>query len=213
MFRNVWQYAKSLVIILAIYFTLGLIFRLPEVSISALLLVSGAIYFFRDPLRRPDVDDDQAIISPADGTITRIQHLDHCEYLEAPAIQISIFLSLLDVHVQRAPYAGTIQYIHYQPGTFKPAFLSHADTNEANSIGIKTRHGKIMVKQMTGILARRIVCLVKPEQTVTLGEKLGLIKFGSRVDVFLPINVMVHVRTRQKVRLGQTLIATWPTRK
>lgn len=205
---HAWQQARPIILLLLGAITLSL-FITSWLSLFLVLILVWLFYFFRDPIRNPESSDPLAILSPADGTITQINQLDHAPFLDGPSAQISIFLSIFDVHVQRAPYAGRVEYINYQPGTFKPAFLQHADTNESNSIGLNTIHGKLLIKQMTGILARRIVCIVKRGDKLSTNQKLGLIKFGSRVDIFLPHNTKLNVNIGQKVTTGQTVIANW----
>lgn len=121
-------------------------------------------------------------------------------------------MSLFDVHVQRAPYQGTVKFLHYQPGNFAPAFLSDTHQNEHNLVVLSTPYGAIGVKQIAGILARRIVCWPGVGDELKRGERLGLIKFGSRVDLLLPVNVEVLVSVGDQIYGGQTIVARWPER-
>ena len=121
------------------------------------------------------------ILAPADGRVMAIEQVDEPDFIQGRAWRISIFLSLFDVHVQRSPCAGVVQFLRYQSGDFVPAFLKEAQRNESNLIGLKTPHGQLAVKQIAGILARRIVCWAALGDELRSGQRLGLIKFGSRV--------------------------------
>jgi phosphatidylserine decarboxylase len=149
-------------------------------------------------------------LAPADGQVTAVELIEEPYYFKSQARRISVFLSLFDVHVQRSPYEGLVELLHYQSGHFAPAFLQDTQSNEANLIGLATPHGPIAVKQIAGILARRIICWPKPGDTLARGQRLGLIKFGSRVDLLLPPQVEVLVQVGQQVYSGQTLMARWP---
>jgi phosphatidylserine decarboxylase len=124
---------------------------------------------------------------------------------------VSIFLSVFDVHVNRAPVAGQVAEVRYQPGKFLPAFRPEAATmNEQNTLTLQAGQAQVVVKQIAGILARRIVCRVKPGDSLTAGERFGLIRFGSRVEVFIPQHFAVDVRLGQRVRGGETILASGP---
>jgi len=214
-----WREVKAIVIGLISLILVGLLSRQRWLVALATTLLSGVFYFFRDPERTPPFSPPESggdrggyndyLLSPADGRITSIQTVTEPHFMGGECQRITIFLSLFDVHVQRAPYQGVVKLLRYQSGSFAPAFLSQADDNEANLIGIETPRGPLAVKQMTGILARRIVCWVEPEQPVTLGQHLGLIKFGSRVDLFLPLTSHINVQIGQQVHGGQTIMARW----
>jgi phosphatidylserine decarboxylase len=130
-------------------------------------------------------------------------------FFKGAAQKISIFLSVFDVHVQRNPYQGQVRFLKYQPGSFAPAFLKDVEENEFNFIGLSTTNGPIGVKQISGILARRIVCWPKLGDELTTGRRLGLIRFGSRVDLFLPEEAEILIAPGQKVNGGQTIIGRW----
>lgn len=173
-----------------------------------LLLLVGN--FFRDPDRTPENAGANGLLAPADGRIRKIDEVDEPLFIGGKALRISIFLSVLDVHVQRSPCAGEVRALHYVPGRFVPAFSPAADENESNLVGLQTAHGPIAVTQMTGILARRIVCWSKVGDALLSGERFGLIKFGSRVDLYLPLDAQALVAVGRQVYGGQTVVARLP---
>jgi phosphatidylserine decarboxylase len=167
-------------------------------------------FFFRDPDRRVP-DDDDAVVSPADG---RVLVAGAPEPGGAPPgnwQQVSIFLSPLDVHVNRVPFGGTITRVEYVPGRFIPAYLPEsARENERNEIWIERDGRTVVARQLVGILARRIVCRVTAGDEVETGQRFGLMKFGSRMDVFVPLAAQLLVRVGDRVRGGETVIARLP---
>ena len=165
-----------------------------------LILCLFVAFFFRDPERRIP-DDPTVIVSPADGKVVEIlKQVDG-------TTRISIFLSLFDVHINRVPVDGIIESTQYTPGKFKPAFEPSASAeNERNTLVIDHGSYKIKVSQIAGILARRIVCWRKAGDHVHKGERFGLIKFGSRVDLFLPENVFPSVNKGDRVKGGSTIM-------
>jgi phosphatidylserine decarboxylase len=175
---------------------------------SAALIFLGlfVLYFFRDPNRAIPADPG-TVVSPADGHVVEIVD----EPLDAqPGHRVSIFLSIWDVHVQRAPVAGSIARVEYRPGRFLAAFRSRASTeNEQNVISISTPAGTLVFKQIAGAIARRVLCWKSEGETVSLGERVGMIRFGSRVDIWLPAKAEVVVRRGQKVRGGASILAKW----
>jgi len=161
-------------------------------------------FFFRDPRREPPTDPN-VVVAPADGKVTRVIALD--ENSEDSPTLVSIFLSPLDVHINRAPIPGTIRDVVYSPGKFLMATNKNASlVNEQNVLTIQNDRITVVCKQIAGILARRIVCWKKKGDDLTLGERFGLIKFSSRTDVVLPSNVSVTVVEGQRVRGGVTVI-------
>lgn len=176
-----------------------------------LLAFLFSFYFFRNPHRvcLPALNDPTVIVCPADGKIVDIrlvQNPDDSDY----AYVISIFLSPLDVHVTWSPVAGNITSVTYRPGTFSLAFLpKSSELNERNDMCIAHNGTHIRVRQIAGTIARRICCWVKPGDTVTAGHKIGMIRFGSRVDLFLPAHVRLSVGNGQRVYGGQTVIGRW----
>lgn len=163
-------------------------------------------YFFRDPERKIPVDP-RAIVSPADGHVVEIVD----EPLEGQrGRRISIFLSIWDVHIQRAPMAGRIISVIYKPGKFYAALRKAAsEKNEQNVITIQTPAGTLVFKQIAGAIARRVLCWKRVDDQVILGERVGMIRFGSRVDVWLPEAAEILVRRGQRVWGGASILAKW----
>ncbi len=176
--------------------------------LAGILLFLGifVLYFFRDPDRVAPASPD-AVVSPADGRVVEIVE----ESLEgAPGRRISIFLSVWDVHVNRSPVAGTIRRVDYKPGKFYAALRARASLeNEQNIIRVSTPHGDMVFKQIAGWIARRVLCWKAVGDTVQLGERIGMIRFGSRTDVWLPLAAEIVVKRGDCVRGGVTLLARW----
>jgi phosphatidylserine decarboxylase len=195
-------------------------FALPPLAAGALCLIPGwrllaailiflslfVFYFFRDPERTIPSSPD-AVVSPADGHVVQIAD----ELLNGVmGHRISIFLAIWDVHVQRAPVAGRIASVVYQPGKFYAAMRSSASVeNEQNIITIETPAGSLVFKQIAGAIARRVICWKSEGEIVSGGERLGLIRFGSRVDIWLPMQAEIVVQRGQKVKGGESLLAKW----
>jgi phosphatidylserine decarboxylase len=174
-----------------------------------LIALCGLIlYFFRDPDRFPP-EGEHLVISPADGKVVLIQQAEETEYLKGPATQISIFLSPLDVHVNRVPVSGILEYSKYYPGKYLMAWEDHAsELNERAHFGVKHTSGtKILFKQITGFLARRIVYHIKEGDSLKTGERFGIMKFGSRMDLLLPGNVEILVKKGDYTVAGESVIA------
>jgi phosphatidylserine decarboxylase len=173
---------------------------------SFALLGGFFAYFFRDPDRQTP-QTRGAVVSPADG---RVMHAGAADPATAPPgswRQVTIFLSPLDVHINRSPVAGRIARIEYRPGRFLPAYEVRAGENELNEIWIDTAGTIVVVRQVVGVLARRIVCRVQEGQMVGRGERIGLMKFGSRMDVFLPLTARLQVAAGEQVTAGETILA------
>jgi len=173
------------------------------------VLLAGAgfcAFFFRDPERRPP-GDAAALLAPADGRVTEAGPADEGE----PGTQrVSIFLSIFDVHINRAPAAGEIQAVRYRQGAFRAAFRKDAaERNERNELEMTTERGTIRIRQIAGVVARRIVCRVRAGDRLAPGERFGLIRFGSRTDLLLPARVTLSVRPGDRVRGGLTVIGKW----
>ncbi|MBK8575112.1 MAG: phosphatidylserine decarboxylase family protein [Elusimicrobia bacterium] len=179
-------------------------------AIFGVLLILAAIfsiYFFRDGKRV--IPETQDIVSPGDGRVLEVADVDGEGYGRGRVIRI--FLSVLDGHVQRSPVAGKVVGTHYRPGSFLDARDPRAPfENESNSIDIECSRGRVRVRQIAGLIARRILCWVRPDDAVELGERIGLIRFGSQVDLYLPIDTNIVVKEGQRVRAGQTILARWP---
>jgi len=175
---------------------------------GGVLVFLGAfvLYFFRDPERTPPASSD-AVVAPADGRVVEIVD----EPLEGkPGRRVSIFLSVWDVHVNRAPVAGRIREVKYRPGKFYAAMRARASAeNEQNVIHIETPRGEMVCKQIAGWIARRVLCWKAVGDTVALGERIGMIRFGSRMDVWLPEQAEIVVRRGQAVAAGTSVIAQW----
>lgn len=198
----------------------GYKFGLPPIALGAVCLILGwkwaagvliflglfVFYFFRDPERKIP-GEPGAVVSPADGHVVEIVD----EPLESwPGRRISIFLSIWDIHIQRAPVAGRIESVVYRPGKFYAALRSRASTeNEQNVIQIETPRGRLVFKQIAGVIARRVLCWKHEGETVALGERVGMIRFGSRVDIWLPEEAEITARRGQKVKGGESVLAKW----
>jgi len=173
------------------------------------LLVAFILYFFRDPDREITVGEN-VVLSPADGKIVQIKEVEEERYIKGPATQISIFLSPLDVHVNRIPVTGTLEYLEYEPGIFLAAYDHRAsELNERADFGVKHPSGaKIFFRQITGLLARRIVYHIEKGDKLEVGNKFGMMKFGSRMDILVPPEVEVNVSEGEKAVAGKTILAT-----
>ncbi|MDN5279173.1 MAG: phosphatidylserine decarboxylase [Clostridiales bacterium] len=191
-------------------FVIGLLFSTVSKWLGRLFYLVSAftLYFFRDPERNIP-QGESLIVSPADGKVVGIDSVEHVPFIDGPAKRVSIFLSIFDVHINRAPIRGKIAYRHYTPGEFLPAFEPKASVkNEQNAIGIEDADGyRVLVKQIAGLIARRILCWKNPGDRVERGDRFGLIRFGSRTDIFLPLDARIEVKLGQRVQGGSTVIA------
>lgn len=180
--------------------------------VLSVIFISFTLYFFRDPLRHVPKDLKSGdVLSPADGKVMMIEEVQENEFIKGPAKVIGIFLSPLNVHVNRVPISGQVKYYQYIKGEFIAAYdHASADKNERTVIGIEGERFKVLFKQITGFVARRIVCELRVGDKVKIGEKFGMIKFGSRTDVILPVNANIKVSVNQKVTGGITLLAEVP---
>ena len=165
------------------------------------------IRFFRDPVERRTTHLEHAVLSPADGEIAANEIVMEDEYFHEKRRQVSIFMSIYNVHINFFPFDGVVTYYKYHPGKYLVAFNPKSSTdNEHNTIVIKDIQGReVMIRQIAGFVARRIVCDLEPGDASIVGEELGMIRFGSRVDVFLPLDAEVDVHIGQKVR-GKTSV-------
>ncbi|MDC4227997.1 MAG: phosphatidylserine decarboxylase family protein [Candidatus Manganitrophus sp.] len=164
-------------------------------------------WFFRDP-RREVPQTEGVLVSPADGKIVDISRIEEGRFLNKPAVKISIFLNVFNVHVNRVPVAGKVIGVFYNAGRFFAANVPKASLeNEQNAVVMETPTGKrVVCIQIAGLIARRIVCWIKEGSSLNRGERFGLIRFGSRVDLFLPIETEIRVSMGQKVRGGETVL-------
>ncbi|UCD93989.1 MAG: phosphatidylserine decarboxylase [Candidatus Zixiibacteriota bacterium] len=175
------------------------------ISIIVCILTLFLIYFYRNPIRNIPTDED-LILSVADGRVLSVVDIES-DYIGGRGKKVSIFLSILDPHMNRIPTSGRLEYVKYVPGKFFKAFQDKAsEENEHTEIGLAFGTSRIILKQIAGILARRIVCNLKPQQHVKAGEIFGLIHFGSRAELFLPENIEVLVKRGDRVKAGESLI-------
>ncbi|TFG91477.1 MAG: phosphatidylserine decarboxylase family protein [Syntrophobacterales bacterium] len=192
---------------LAVLTVLSLYFDVTWLSVLFLAATFFVLWFFRNP-DRVTPEDEKAIISPADGRVIKIEEVDEEEMLKGRARKVSIFMSVFNVHVNRAPCTGSVKEIAYRKGKFFSANLDKASAlNERNSVLIETVGGnRILTIQIAGLIARRIVCWVQEGKELEKGERFGLIKFGSRLEVFMPLDATIPVKVGDKVRAGETRI-------
>jgi phosphatidylserine decarboxylase len=175
------------------------------------LLAIWVAYFFRDPERTGE-RGEQLVIAPADGKIIQIAEVDEPAFLKSKSVRISIFMNVFNVHVNRYPVSGTVGYVHYNKGKFLNAAVDKASLeNEQSSVGVQTNGGqRVLARQIAGLIARRIVTYSKLGDKVQQGERFGIIRFGSRVDVFLPVGSKVLVTQGQLSSAGVTVLAELP---
>ncbi len=174
-----------------------------------LVVLVLTVRFFRVPIWRKTTVEDDAVLSPADGVVAANEEVLEDEYFHEKRRQISIFMSIYDVHINFFPFDGTVTYYKYHPGKFLLAFNPKSSTdNEHNTIILKDTKGReILVRQIAGFVARRIVCELQPGDEAVVGEELGMIRFGSRVDVFLPLDAEVKVKIGDKTTGKETVLA------
>jgi phosphatidylserine decarboxylase len=187
------------------------LFGFPILGFLFLLLTLFVAFFFRDPERSVS-QDDRYILAPADGRVVTVEkNLREERFLTAPVTRVSIFMSPLDVHVNRMPVSGTVVGVHYQAGKFRPAFATDAsEVNEQNVVTIQDAQGRrLFLVQVAGILARRIVCSLRGGERVQQGDRYGLIMFGSRIDLYCSADVILQVEVGQRVKAGETVIGKY----
>ena len=171
------------------------------------LLALWVAYFFRDP-ERSGPRGEQVVIAPADGKVVLIQEVDEPTFMSGRAKRISIFMNVFNVHVNRYPVSGTVRYVKYNPGKFLNAAVEKSSLeNEQMSVGIETGRTRILVRQIAGLIARRIVTYSKEGEQVEQAQRMGLLRFGSRVDVFLPLDAVVKAQIGDMTVAGTTVIA------
>ncbi len=176
-------------------------------AVPALVLTVFIVSFFRDPERKIP-DEPGAVVAPADGRVVRVETVPKSPFYEAPCKKIGIFMSIFNVHVNRIPYEGRLRAIRYSKGAFMAADKDRAsELNERNALLLETRSGKaISIVQVAGLIARRIVCVVRENEPVVRGQRFGLIRFGSRVDLYLPETTLIRVRAGERVRAGASIV-------
>jgi phosphatidylserine decarboxylase len=204
MVRDGYFYALGLLLAAVVLFRVTGSVALAALPVALALFF---LWFFRDPPRRVPPGEG-LLVSPADGKVTE------AEWIETPAgsrLRLSIFLNVFDVHVNRSPMAGTVTQVSHKTGLFLNAMRADSNVlNESNTVVLEGEGYTLQVKQIAGLLARRIVCFVKVGDTVQRGQRFGLIKFGSRVDVLMPADAVLRVKTGDRVKGGSTILAVLP---
>ncbi|MGQ0538616.1 MAG: phosphatidylserine decarboxylase family protein [Gemmatimonadaceae bacterium] len=181
-------------------------------AIATTFLAAWVAYFFRDPERTGE-RGDQLVVAPADGKVVSVTEIDEPAFLHARATRVSIFMNVFNVHVNRYPVSGTVRYVHYNAGRFLHAAAEKASLeNEQMSVGLVTRseRHRILVRQIAGLIARRIANYSREGETVEQGERMGIIRFGSRVDVLMPRDAEVRVRVGDYTLAGVTVLGSLP---
>jgi len=205
--RDGWKFIFPLLLLVVVFFFLWRIGGL-----LLLVLTSLILFFFRDPERKIPEGED-LILSPADGKVIGISEVRDESFLPSGRKVVRIFMSIFNVHVQRSPVKGKVECVKYNPGKFMAAYTEKAsESNESNLIGIKTDNGlnfsgqTVLVKQIAGSVARRICCWCKEGDNLNAGQRIGMIRFGSRVDVYLPQEIEIKVNKGDRVVGGETLL-------
>ena len=199
--RDGWPYLVMLLVLMLISYLLW-----PWLVIIPGLLFLFVLFFFRNP-ERAVPGDELDLVSPADGVVMDVERVYEDKFLKGESIRIRIFLNIFNVHVNRSPMAGKVVFQTYRAGKMLPAFKSHAsELNEKNYIGIENQYLRILVTQVTGFIARRIVCWADVGTELGRGERFGLIKFGSCTELYLPSNITVSVAQGAKVVGGQSIL-------
>lgn len=171
------------------------------------LITAFVLYFFRDPERVAPMDED-AVVAPADGKVILIEKIFDDRFVNDHVYKVSIFMNVFNVHVNRMPFPGTVTAIQYTPGRFYAADKERAALeNECCTVTMSTKHGmKYAVSQVAGLIARRIVCWAERNDTINRGQRFGLIRFGSRVDIYLPLKTHLEIQLGQKTKAGETVL-------
>jgi len=204
--RDGWRFFLPLVGFAVVFLVIGWKVAAAIVAVGALFVA----YFFRDPERKPPRIAG-AIVSAADGRVTTIEEVEHPAFPNGRARRISVFLSLFSVHVNRSPIGGNVESVEYRPGRFHNALLeASARENERNRIAFRNGVCGVVVDQIAGVLARRVLCYCRSGDTVAQSQRIGLIRFGSRTDTFLPLEAEVRVKKGMSVRGGETVLAIMP---
>jgi phosphatidylserine decarboxylase len=204
-----WPIIRITSIIFLIFLFLSFVF-VNQILITAACLFGFLLlfhlFFFRDPER--EIPQNQyAVLSPADGRVVSVEKVEEQEYFKEHVWKISIFLSVFNVHVNRMPTNGKIEYLAYKKGQFLAAFAGRAsELNEQSVIGIQNANGKVLFKQIAGLIARRIIYHCEDGEEVIAGERFGMIRYGSRVDVFVPLSTNIMVSRMQRVKGGISVL-------
>ena len=185
-------------------------FTLWLVALLLLVLALWVAFFFRDPERSGE-RGDSLILAPADGKVVMMTEVDEPTFVHGRAMRISIFMNVFSVHVNRYPVSGIVRHVHYAPGKFLNAVSEESSlSNEMRSVGIESGPHRILVRQIAGLVARRIVTYSREGDRAVQGERFGIIRFGSRVDVFVPTDARLRVRLGQATTAGTTVLAELP---
>lgn len=180
------------------------------VAVALSVLALFVLWFFRNPTPRIP-EDGRLVVAPGQGRVIDIREVEEPTFLRSAARRITIFLSVFDVHVQRAPVSGTVEHRSYKPGEYAVAWLEKAsEDNEQASLGITTPYGRVLVRQIAGLVARRIVTDPVEGDVLERGQRIGLIRFGSRVDLFVPLDWEVTCAVGDRARVGATPLARLP---
>lgn len=199
--REGWIFIALALILIVVVYVLA-----PEWTFFPFVLMLFTAFFFRNP-RRNIPAEDGVIVSPADGVVMKVEPSYEDRFLNSDSVKVSIFLSILNVHINRTPVEGTVEYVEKVSGRFLPAYKNEAGyLNAKNILGLDTKWGKVMVVQITGLIARRIVCWAKEGDTLETGERFGLIRFGSCTEIFLPTTAALAIKPGDKVKGGITII-------
>ncbi len=179
-------------------------------AIAMTVIALWVAYFFRDPERTGE-RGSAIVVAPADGKLIMITEVDEPAFIGGRAVRLSIFMNVFNVHVNRYPVDGTVSYVHYNPGKFLNAAAEKSSIeNEQSSVGIESGRYRILVRQIAGLVARRIVTYSREGEAVKQGERMGLIRFGSRVDVFMPVESKLRVKLGELTTAGTTVLADLP---
>jgi len=193
-------------VIAALVLTIFLYAKASFLTPVFLFLTIFIAFFFRDPVRTSPLGET-LILAPADGKVIKVEKVFEPHFIEGEALKVSIFLSIFDVHINRSPVKGTISMIKYIPGRFFAAYKDEASlSNEKNLIGIETEEGRFLVVQIAGLIARRILCWINIGDKVERGMRLGMIKFGSCTEIYMPLQINLKVREGDRVRAGETVL-------
>lgn len=200
--REGWPYILASLLASLLFYA----FSFKYAAVFMIIIALFIVYFFRNPERKP-VGDSFTILAPADGRVMAIETVLEEKHLKEEAIKVSIFLSLFNVHINRSPAEGMVDWTHREGYSFLPAYKKDAaDTNVRNYLALTTEWGKLMVVQITGLVARRLVCWVEPGDSLNAGSRFGLIKFGSCTEIYVPKDTSISVQIGQRVRGGETVI-------
>ena len=200
--RAGWPFILGFLVPALILFLFGYV----ATGLGFMALALFMTFFFRDPERQPPAGD-RMVVSPADGKVMAAGTADPASAPPGSWKQVTIFLSPMDVHINRMPIAGRVTRVEYCPGTFLPAYKPESCKNERTELWIDHDGRQIVVRQVVGVLARRVVCRIRQGEVVQTGQRFGLMKFGSRMDVFLPTSATLFVRGGERVRGGETVLA------